>query len=143
MTIDVRWHNAIPDLRAGLVSRARRLGVDADTAQDLAQETLFEAWRLRDRMYDANGIEKWVGAIFRNVYLRHLQRTGCEATWPDAATASEPADDLDIEGELERRELADLLDRALALLPRQTRDVLISRFVQELPVGELAERLGL
>lgn len=130
-------------MRAGLVRRARRLGVDAESAQDLAQEVLYEAWRSRDRVYDPAGVEKWVGAIFGNVYLRWLRRHGRDRTREERALAARPDDGFDIEVELERRELAELLDRALALLPDQTRDVLVHRFVGELPVGEVAARLGL
>jgi RNA polymerase sigma-70 factor (ECF subfamily) len=94
-------------------------------------------------MYDPSGTEKWLAAIFRNVYLRHVQRNGRDHVRPDPVTADEPSDAFDIEVELERRELAELLDRALALLPAQTRDVLVHRFVRELPVGKVAERVGL
>jgi hypothetical protein len=52
------------------------------------------------------------------------------------------AEDLDFEVELERKELIELLDRALALLPADTRSILIQRYVEETPLVEVAERLG-
>lgn len=136
---------ALPGLRSRLVGRARRLGADAASAQDLAQETLQEAWRLRDRVYDPAGMDRWVDAIFTNVYRRWAGRVGGEqAARSDAPSESfdVPAD-YDLEVELERGELADLLDRALGLLPADTREVLIGRFVRETPLGELASQLGL
>jgi RNA polymerase sigma-70 factor (ECF subfamily) len=45
--------------------------------------------------------------------------------------------------ELERAELAELLDRALALLPAESRRVLVEKYIDELPLGEIAGRLGL
>ena len=39
-------------------------------------------------------------------------------------------------------ELIDLLDRALALLPPETRDALVQHYVDELPQAEIARRLG-
>ena len=53
------------------------------------------------------------------------------------------ADDVDLEVELEREELALLLDRALALLPEVTRDVLVQKFVADLPYAAIGEALGL
>lgn len=51
------WDESLPGLRSRLVRRARSLGVDAETAEDLAQEALAEGWRLRDRLYDPAGID--------------------------------------------------------------------------------------
>ena len=52
------------------------------------------------------------------------------------------ADDFDVEIELERRELIELLDRAMTLLPAETRAVLVKRYVEESPIAEVAEQLG-
>ena len=41
-------------------------------------------------------------------------------------------DDYDLEMELERKELIELLDHALTLLPAATRMLLIKRYVEEL-----------
>jgi RNA polymerase sigma-70 factor (ECF subfamily) len=48
----------------------------------------------------------------------------------------------EIELELERKELAALLDRALALLPAETRDALLAHYLDEAPLAAIAERLG-
>jgi predicted Zn-dependent protease with MMP-like domain len=52
------------------------------------------------------------------------------------------ADDYDIEIELERKELIELLDRAMALLPQEIRTVLVKRYVEESPLAEVAAQLG-
>jgi Sigma-70, region 4 len=54
-----------------------------------------------------------------------------------------PAEDGDLTLDLEREELAELLDRALALLPAETRRVLIEKYVEETPLAEIAARLNL
>lgn len=134
----VVWQKELPDLRARLVSRARRLGADVASAEDLAQEALYEGWRLRDRLTDPAGIERWHYAILRNLFLRWVARRDVPAPVDDEVDGG-----ADIEIELERRELAELLDRALAQLPEKTREVLVRRFVEESPIKEVAERLGL
>jgi len=138
--------------RARLVRLCAYLTGDAQAAEDLAQETLVEAWRHAHKLHDPHGREPWLRAIARNVCLRWRQRRRHEAshlapTEPDADDAppdqARQAAAADLEIALERSELADLLDRALALLPPTTRDVLVARYIDESPHGEIAARLGL
>ena len=117
---------------------------DRDAAEDLAQEALLEAWRNRHKLRDPAGAGRWLDAIARNVCLRWARRQGRQpavVAAPDVELAI--PDDLDVEVELERAELAELLDRALALLPPETREVLVLRYVHESPHAEIGERLGL
>jgi DNA-directed RNA polymerase specialized sigma24 family protein len=69
---------ALPVLWKRLVGRARRLGVDPVTAEDLAQEALQETWRLRGRPYDPTGVDRWLDAIFSNIYRRWARSVGQE-----------------------------------------------------------------
>jgi len=130
-----------------LVQRARRLGVDAQSAEDLAQQALCEAWRLQDRIYDPSGVDRWIYSILANLCRRWLHTADQDRARLIGDRGVGERDDLvaaevDIELELERRELIELLDRALGELPAATREALVRRFVQESPVAELAERLG-
>lgn len=138
--------------RARLVRLCAYLSGDREVAEDLAQETLLEAWRHAYKLREPSGYMAWLSAIARNVCLRHARRHGRELAHTALPTAEEvdalpdveqQAADFDLEIELERDELARLLDRALALLPTDTRQVLIARYVQETPVTEVAEQMGL
>src|SRR5215212_9447442 len=125
---------ALPSEWPWLVRLCAHFTGDADAAEDLAQETLIEAWRHRDRVYDWQGYSSWLTAIARNVSLRWIRQRGREqarlVTPIDAAPEAyarieeQPADQPDFTVDLERAELADLLDRALALLPADSRRVL-------------------
>jgi RNA polymerase sigma factor (sigma-70 family) len=126
---------------------------DHDAAEDLAQETLIEAWRHQDRVYDWQGYSSWLSAIARNLSLRWVRQRGIEQAHlalpphpaPDTAAQADdlPDDRDDFTVDLERAELADLLDRALALLPADSRRVLVEKYIDDLPLGEIAGRLGL
>lgn len=146
---------ALASERAWLVRYCVRLVGDLDAAEDLAQETLLEAWRNRQKLYDhldLHGRTKWLAAIARNVCLRWVRSRGRDLAHlvplPDALDNGEwriedlPTDDHGIEIELERGELAELLDRALALLPPAVRTVLIERYIHESPHADIIERLG-
>ena len=148
---------ALSGERERLVRLCARLTGNARVAEDLVQETLFEAWRSREKLRDVAEIAPWLAAIARYVCLRWQRAQGREqrlrvtlASGPgdndDAAPdpldqAANDEDDLSLQ--LERRELAVLLGRALALLPIETREALVASYLDELPQAELAARLGL
>jgi len=130
---------------ARLVRLCAYLSGDRDAADDLAQETLIEAWRQQHKLVDPDGAGAWLNAIARNVCLRWARSHGRELarTAPFDGEAHNTSDAFDLDVELERDELATLLDRALALLPPDTRDVLVQTYIHESPHAEIAERLGL
>ncbi|MGH2516459.1 MAG: RNA polymerase sigma factor, partial [Ktedonobacterales bacterium] len=138
--------------RLRLVALCARLTGSGEAAEDLAQETLYEAWRHLDRLHAPEGLAPWLSAIARNVCLRwRSQQASVAPRLPASegvADAPGGLDELpdrgaDIELELERAELAALLDRALALLPPSTRAVLVARYVEDSPHADIAARLGM
>ncbi len=138
--------------RAQLVRFCAAMTKNNDAAEDLAQETLLIAWRKSHTLRDAERYQAWLLGIARNVCLRWLRAHGrdCAQLVPFHADRDEApgdlddivADELDIELVLERKELAELLDRALALLPSQTRTALLRHYVEESSLGEIAAQLG-
>jgi RNA polymerase sigma-70 factor (ECF subfamily) len=145
------WDLRLHAERARLVRLCVCLTGNSDAAEDLAQETLVEAWRHAHKLHDPSGREQWLAAIARNVCRRWLRAHGRERArrayerldTNAAEPVDGPADELDVEVDLERHELARLLDRALALLPPVTRQVLIESYVEESPQAEVAARLRL
>jgi RNA polymerase sigma factor (sigma-70 family) len=116
---------------------------DPQAAADLAQETLLEAWRARDRLDPADDPRPWLDAVARNVCLRWRVRSARRHARERLAEAPPDGDGHDPVGELlERHELAELLERALALLPPETRELLVARYVEERGPQEIAETTG-
>jgi len=134
---------------ARLVRRCARLAGDAQAAEDLAQDTLVEAWRQRHKLGQTAGGEAWLFAIARNVCLRwatarrrdreHVisPRPGESAIVPDIV--ARVADTVDLEGDVERAEVAALVDEALALLPPGTRAALIERYMHDAPQAAVSQ----
>ncbi|CAA9214592.1 MAG: hypothetical protein AVDCRST_MAG26-262 [uncultured Chloroflexia bacterium] len=136
--------------RAALVRFCTRYTGDPHAAEDLAQQTLLQAWRHEQRLRDPQARRGWLLTIARNECLMWARSRGREtARWVELAWENEAeaqpqlAADVDLELELERDDLARLLERALALLPPHIRDVLVWRYVEETPQAEVAARLGL
>jgi len=137
--------------RPRLVGLCRRLTGSSDAAEDLAQETLLEAWRLLDRLHEREGLRPWLDAIARNVFHRWARAYGRErahlapeplANDPREATFALLVED-DSSAQVERAEVAALLARALAPLPDETRALTLASVVAETPAADLARTFGL
>ena len=139
--------------RTRLIRLCTRMTGKTDVAEDLAQEALLEAWKHLHSLRDPQRFSPWLAGIARNLCLRWKRAQERERTHIDEqqltgqflTDAREAAlvNEFDLEIELERKELAELLDRALALLPAETRLLLIERYIQESPLAEIAGRLGI
>jgi RNA polymerase sigma-70 factor (ECF subfamily) len=127
-------HHLDDSHRRALVRLCATISGDASMAEDLAQETLLEAWRIGDRLTDADGLDRWLAAIARNVCRRWARR---RATLPRLASE---ASLVGIAEEVAASASADLIHAALALLPVEARGVLVERDLLELPVNEIAAR---
>ncbi|HLX58447.1 MAG TPA: RNA polymerase sigma factor, partial [Ktedonobacteraceae bacterium] len=147
-------------LRLAQIARAR--GVDSNAIDDIAQETLLEAWSHLDRLTAPAGFQAWIDEICRNVcrrYSRRLQEnllryTPISRSYQDNESSSgeddvspltnildpNTPDPLEV---LARQELVLLLDRALDLLPQESRQIVEMCHLLELPQSEVAERLGI
>lgn len=121
-------------------------------AEDLAQETFVEAWRHIDRLDDPSGMDRWLSAIARNVCKRwralRVQEgkrilPGRDTTISDEDMIERPDSSNRVEFDLERAELANLLDHALGQLSDATRQALLARYIADSPYAEIADRLGL
>ncbi len=138
--------------RPRLVRLCARLTETTEAAEDLAQETLIEAWRNGHKLRAPDAVQSWLSGIARNVCLRWARRQGREfdrvlVAGGHVGTAggydmTEPPSDFDLDVELERDELATLLDRAMALLPAETRAALVAHYLEDAPQAAVAARLG-
>lgn len=66
--------------RPRLVSLCARLSGDVGMAEDLAQETLAEVWRLRAKLRQSEGLSAWLNAIARNICLRWARERGRDSS---------------------------------------------------------------
>lgn len=131
---DYRW----------LQRHCARLAHDDEVGEDLAQETLLEAWRNRHKLVDPQGRRAWLASIAEYVARRWRRGVQQEIQQRAPFDGGEHAgnDDAFVYG-LAPDELALLLDHALALLPKDLRHALIAHYIEELPQREIAAQLGI
>lgn len=119
-----------------------RQGADANTAEELAQETMLTVWR-KAGLYsiEKGSATTWIFAIARNLRIDRLRK---EFTWvglPEGREeeASEDALPDDVVSEQERK--ARVQD-ALSALPPDQFEVVSLSYIDGLSHSEIAERLG-
>ena len=135
--------------RTRLVRLCAWFSGNPEAAEDLSQETLIAAWNSRDQLASFDKLKPWTAAIARNVclhwsraYYREQNRVlysidGEERRFPEIQ------DEIDLEVDLDREELARLLDKALGLLPKETAQMLIEHYIKESSQAEIAAMMNL
>jgi RNA polymerase sigma-70 factor (ECF subfamily) len=130
-------------LAAGELDRAYRLAGllmgDATEAEDATQEALLRAWTSLGSLRDPEGFQAWFDRILVNICRDRLRRRGRIRF-------------IDIEGSAEQASLGDpfkaFIERdtilsAMTGMRDECRQVVILHYWDDLPLAEIADRLGL
>src|SRR5688572_18882627 len=145
---ELDFETALADERPRLVRLCAWFAGSQEAAEDLAQETLIAAWKSRDQLISFDKLKPWTSAIARNICLnwsRGHYREQAHLVYSIDSTEepseNELQDETSLELELDRYELATLLDRALSLLPTETAQMLVEHYIKESSHAEIAERM--
>lgn len=127
---------------------ARALGVPPAALDDVVQEVFVVVYRRLDAVEDAAGLRSWLAGILLNVARHHRRTFGRKS--PHARPGSKPADPdglasaaPDPYAAVVLGESARQLQRVLDSLDDDKREILVLVELEELPVSEAAEILGL
>lgn len=121
-----------------------RLCADAYLAEELTQETFFQAFRSFRRFRGDCEIFTWLAAIAKHSYYKHLRRKrqGLESLSLDALTEAycfnfggTPEDSL------VKQSVIDAVRRMIDKIPPKYKDVVILRVYGELPFSQVAKAL--
>ncbi len=117
---------------------------DTVTAEDLTQETFYQAYRSLGRYDGTCEMFTWLVAIAKNLFFKFLRRRNREPmlidlyiTEPELPFTEEPGYRL-----IKELEASDLR-RAISSMPEKYSDVLILRIYGELSYKEIAAKLGI
>lgn len=120
-----------------------RQGTDANTAEELAQETLLTVWRKAGLYSDDRGsATTWIFTIARNLRIDRLRK---EMTWVELPEGrNEEASDDPLPDEMyEANERRKRVQSALIDLPADQHEVVALSYIEGLSHSEISERLGL
>lgn len=128
--------------RARYVGAAWRVLRDPTEAEDAVQDALASACRKVEAFRDESQLSTWLYRIVINASLMRLRsRRRKPATDLDAISESHLTQDRGHGDAVERRELAGILLRCAESLSGSQRELLLSRYVDETPLRELAREL--
>ena len=136
-----------------LLEEARGLCREQSTAEDLAAETLAEAWRSLGRYDRTCRLSTWLFSILLHRYQKHLRR----ARSRPIPLAQLPATQVEVHQQeqenvpsaapspaeaAEQRESDDRIRGAIESLPEKHRQVVLLRFFEDASLPEIAALLG-
>lgn len=117
---------------------ALRMVGDYEDARDVTQATFLKAWQKLESFDRSHRFFSWMYRIMINESLDLIERRRHHAPL-DPGLASSARTDRDFEAS----EQAERVQRALARLPRESREALVLRHFAELSYGEIAEALAI
>lgn len=120
-----------------------RRGADANTAEELAQETLLTVWR-KAGLYscDKGSATTWIFTIARNLRIDRLRR---EVPWQELPEGrdEEESNETPPDEAVSERERSARVQAALKQLPDDQQQVVTLSFIDGLSHSEIAEQLDL
>lgn len=120
-----------------------RMCRNEDLAEELTQETFFQAFRSFGGYRGDSELFTWLAAIAKYTFFGYLRKNKC-GEMVDleliADTLTEPDDDSP-ESKVTKRETDETIRRAISAMPEKYRDVVMLRLYAELPFSEIAEAM--
>ncbi|WP_239024976.1 sigma-70 family RNA polymerase sigma factor [Rhodoligotrophos defluvii] len=126
-----------PRLKSFMLRRV----ADADTAEELVQETMLTVWNKAASFSPAKGsATAWIYTIARNLRIDRLRRQPAQ-TFYDVDDYDEPSAEPTGEERLIQNEREAQIADAIEALPKDQLDVISLSYVDDLSQAEIAERL--
>ncbi len=120
---------------------AYRFLSDMDDASEITQKAFIKAFEKMDTLDDPAKFSSWIYRVANNLCLDELKRAGRRKSVP-IETWNGQADSVETpSGKLETKELGDVLQKALLMLPDEQRAVVILKEYEGLTFREIAEIL--
>jgi len=120
-------------------------------AEDEAQNAYWNAFQHLDQFQGDAEFSTWLARIVVNQCLMFIRATKrARFLHLDAGIPGYPSGSIDLpswrldpEGEMGSRQLREVLNREIQCIPALLRNVVLLRDIEELPIGEVANRLGI
>ena len=126
----------------------RKVG-DRETAEDLCQEVFLKAWQALPNFKEQSVFYTWLYQIAFNCSIDYIRKRNRQRVLRFEELPQNADDTLQMTELqpspctiLERKELGDVIRKAIHKLPSGQRSVFYLRHWEELPIKEIASRLG-
>ena len=108
-------------------------------AEDLTQHIFLKAWEAIHRyQWRELPFQHWLLRLARNTVIDHYR-----STRPSSANPLDPiSEGVDPVAEFDQSEVVQTLQQAVRQLPDEQREVIVLRFIEQMPHAEVARHLG-
>jgi RNA polymerase sigma-70 factor (ECF subfamily) len=117
-----------------------RLGNDADTVQDLAQETFIKAWLSIEKYNHRQKFKSWLLKIAYHTTVDFWRR---QRPSTDLQKVHLQDEKVDLEEQVNRNQQVDMVQQTIQSLPEQSRAALILREYHQYSYREIAHTLDI
>lgn len=116
---------------------------EREEAEDLTHQVFLKAWQ-KIGGYSEKGLpfSSWLYRIARNSVIDHYRRTKPTANLEDEENSEELISKPDILDKLDLKSDAKRAFKAINTLKDSEKEVIIMRFIDDLPIKEVAEAIG-
>lgn len=121
---------------------ALSLSGDMQEAEDIVQDVYTKLWTRRDRLPSDVNDEAYCVVVTKNVYNDRLRGRGSGMSFSHELPAQIPSRN-DVVGDIENRNLADIMRRCIAALPEQQRELVVMHDVNGAGYDEISYATGL
>ncbi len=122
-----------------------RMCRDEDLAEELTQETFFQAFRSFPKYRGESELFTWLASIAKYTFFSYMRKNRRSGEDVDiellADTLLDPENDP--EEKMQRKETVGAIRRAISRIPEKYRDVVVLRLYAELPFSEVADALNI
>lgn len=141
----------VDHFETSLFNYANRILGNAFDAQEVVQDAFLRAHEALTRRYDAARVEdlalkSWLFRIVRNLSFNKRRGGGSRLNEPLSAFDDGRIGPLvpacSVSEGVEQEQEREALERAIATLPEESRELIVLRFMEEMSYGEIAEVVG-
>ena len=120
-----------------------RKGSNAEQAEDLVQETMLAVWS-KSQMYvnERGSVATWIFTIARNLRIDKLRRDKAQL-YQDIEDFDAPDGKIGADEAMGRSQEDNYVNKALAQIPADQRELLILSYVEDVTQSEIALKLNL
>ena len=120
-----------------------KLTRDHDIAEEMVQETFYQAFLSFHRYDGTCEMFTWLAAIAKNVFFKYLRKKKLATLNIELQIEPTSPQSEDPEAVLQQKFVAEYVGKCVLKLPQKYRDVVFLRIYAELPFSQIAEILSI
>lgn len=123
-----------------------KLSKDQSVAEELTQETFYQAYVSLHRFRGGSDVFTWLASIAKHVYFKYMkkQHMNTEESYAELLSGAwSDGSEGDPARALDRKELAKSVRRAVAAIPEKHRNVVILRAYADMNFAQIGRALGI